>query len=98
MADGSGEGWTWRFDPFLWGKLDRAGMTELSAEGAPPLAHIYADNSGIMKRRAMAGHETDLIPATAPHIVIPDSEHHIMVDQPLALVAAVRALLATWPA
>ena len=23
MADGSGQGWTWKFDPFLWGKLDR---------------------------------------------------------------------------
>ena len=40
----------------------------------------------------------DLIPAAAPHIVIPESEHHVMVDQPLALVAALRALLAAWPA
>jgi hypothetical protein len=32
-----------------------------------------------------------------PRIVIPDSEHHIMVDQPLALVAALRTLLAVWP-
>ena len=31
-----------------------------------------------------------------PSIVIPDSEHHIMVDQPLALVAALRAVLTTW--
>ena len=31
-------------------------------------------------------------------IAIPDSNHHIMVDQPLALVAALRALLAAWPA
>ena len=30
-------------------------------------------------------------------VIIPDSEHHIMVDQPLALVAAIRALLVAWP-
>jgi hypothetical protein len=30
-------------------------------------------------------------------VEIPDSHHHIMIDQPLALVAAIRALLATWP-
>jgi hypothetical protein len=30
-------------------------------------------------------------------VVIPDSEHHIMVDQPLALVSAIRALLISWP-
>jgi pimeloyl-ACP methyl ester carboxylesterase len=38
-----------------------------------------------------------MIPPDTPQIVIPDSEHHIMVDQPLALVAALRALLAVWP-
>jgi pimeloyl-ACP methyl ester carboxylesterase len=98
MADGGGEGWTWRFDPLLWTKLDRAGMTELDAAGAAPLAHIWGDKSEIIKRHAMASQGRDLIPASAPHIVIPDSEHHIMVDQPLALVAALRALLAAWPA
>jgi hypothetical protein len=30
-------------------------------------------------------------------IEIPDSHHHVMIDQPLALVAALRALLAAWP-
>jgi pimeloyl-ACP methyl ester carboxylesterase len=30
-------------------------------------------------------------------VIIPDSEHHIMVDQPLALVSAIRALLVGWP-
>jgi hypothetical protein len=29
-------------------------------------------------------------------IEIPDSHHHIMIDQPLPLVAALRALLADW--
>ncbi len=31
-------------------------------------------------------------------IAIPDSAHHIMIDQPLALISALRALLAVWPA
>lgn len=31
------------------------------------------------------------------NIEIPDSHHHVMIDQPLALVAALRTLLATWP-
>ncbi|MEO8925594.1 MAG: alpha/beta hydrolase [Caulobacteraceae bacterium] len=97
MADGSGEGWTWRFDPLLWNKLDRSGMGEIGREDAAPLAHIWGDKSEIIKRHNMGGRGGDLIPADAPHIVIPDSEHHIMVDQPLALVAALRALMAAWP-
>jgi hypothetical protein len=38
-----------------------------------------------------------MIPASAPRVALPDSEHHVMVDQPLALVAAMRTILATWP-
>jgi len=30
-------------------------------------------------------------------VVIPDSEHHIMVDQPLALISAIRGVLTSWP-
>ncbi|MFI4935597.1 MAG: alpha/beta fold hydrolase [Caulobacterales bacterium] len=98
MADGSGEGWTWKFDPFLWGKLDRSAMTEaMSGKPAAPLAQIFGDRSAIMRRRE-AGMRGDFVPPGVPSISIPDSEHHIMVDQPLALVAALRALLAVWPA
>ncbi len=96
LDDGS-QGWTWRFDPALWDKLDRSAMSELDREGAAPLAHIWGDDSAIIRRHGVAGRGADLIPAWAPHIVIPDSEHHVMVDQPLALVSALRALLAAWP-
>jgi pimeloyl-ACP methyl ester carboxylesterase len=97
MEDGSGEGWTWRFDPFLWGKLDRSAMSEAKpGPGAAPMAHIFGDKSNIIRRHF--GQAANIIPAGTPQIIIPDSEHHIMVDQPLALVAAIRALLAVWPA
>ena len=99
MLDGSGEGWTWRFDPFLWGKLNRGGM-QLATDTSrlAPLAHIHGDKSNIMRRRMQSETPANSpIPASTPQIVIPDSEHHIMVDQPLALVAALRAVLATWP-
>jgi hypothetical protein len=42
--------------------------------------------------RAMA-----ILPPDTPVIPIPDAAHHVMVDQPLALVAALRRLLASWP-
>jgi pimeloyl-ACP methyl ester carboxylesterase len=95
MEDGSGEGWTWRFDPFMWGKLDRGAMQALDRSKAPPIAQIFGDRSGIMQRRER-GQRSDL-PEGIPSSAIPDSEHHIMVDQPLALVASLRALLSVWP-
>ncbi|MFC3067770.1 alpha/beta hydrolase [Phenylobacterium soli] len=100
LPDGSGEGWTWRFDPEMWNKLTRSGM-EFSNGGAGkvkvevPLAHIYGANSRIIEHRK-AGAPSPL-PDDVLEIEIPDSHHHVMIDQPLALVAALRALLAAWP-
>jgi len=101
MRDGSGRtGWTWKFDPEAWTKLDRAPFEDLRAARdlavRTPVAHLLGDRSGIVERRK-AG-EPSHLPEGTPEIAIPNSAHHVMVDQPLALVAALRALLATWPA
>ena len=99
LPQGEGEvggvGWTWRFDPFLWSKLDRTAMQSIiESKAKTPLVHIYGDHSKIIQRMAS---EPSFLPAGTRQIVIPDSEHHIMVDQPLALVAALRSVLALWP-
>jgi pimeloyl-ACP methyl ester carboxylesterase len=96
MEEGGEEGWTWRFDPQLWSKLDRAVMSDMALEESiTPLIHIFGENSKIMSRVAQ-GDPHGLL-SGLHSVVIPDSEHHIMVDQPLALVAAIRAVLAVWP-
>ena len=97
MADGSGMGWTWKFDPFLWRKIDRVELAELPRDRMAPMVEILADRSTLMLRRK-SGEMPDFIPPEVPNIVIPDSEHHVMIDQPLALVAALRTLLTIWPA
>ncbi len=97
MLHGGGQGWTWRFDPGLWGKLDRSDMAMDGPGPAAPMVHIYGDRSAIIRNHRAMGRDRELIAANVPRIVIPDSEHHIMVDQPLALVAALRAVLALWP-
>lgn len=98
MPDGSGEGWTWRFDPNMWGKLDRQqafGEGMSVAEVTTPMVHIYGAQSRIVEHRK-AGAPSPFPPGMI-EIEIPASHHHIMIDQPLALVAAIRALLAAWP-
>ena len=90
------DGWTWRFDPLLWGKLDRSAMTSLVLEPSwCPMLHIYGENSVIMKRSENSPGQQML--SSLKQVVIPDSEHHIMVDQPLALVSAMRGVLVGWP-
>ncbi|HEY8003749.1 MAG TPA: alpha/beta hydrolase [Phenylobacterium sp.] len=99
MPDGSGEGWTWRFDPNMWAKLDReramSGDFGQAAGVATPMVHLYGSKSRIVEHRK-AGAPSPFPPGML-EIEIPDSHHHIMIDQPLALVAALRALLAAWP-
>ncbi|HPA37707.1 MAG TPA: alpha/beta hydrolase [Phenylobacterium sp.] len=94
-----GVGYTWRFDPSMWNKLDRSVMMGMTADGPPkvsvPLAHIFGDRSVVMSRRASG--QPSPLPADILEIAIPDSAHHIMVDQPLALIASLRSLLAVWP-
>jgi pimeloyl-ACP methyl ester carboxylesterase len=98
MPDGSGEGWTWRFDPNMWAKLDRSQMMQgpaVAPTTTPPMVHIYGAQSRIVEHRK-AGAPSPFPPGMI-EVEIPVSHHHIMIDQPLALVAAIRALLAAWP-
>ncbi|QUD86786.1 alpha/beta fold hydrolase [Phenylobacterium montanum] len=94
--DGGGEGWTWRFDPQLWNKLDRVGLSSLTAPPGPhaPMVHVYGENSAIIQRMQAAERR---VPADVPSFAIPDAEHHVMIDQPLALITALRGLLVSWP-
>jgi len=98
LEDGSGEGWTWRFDPNMWAKLDRTAMSAAPG-GVPkvtvPMAHIYGAQSRIIEGRRSG--QPSPLPSRMPEVEIPASHHHIMIDQPLALVSAIRGLLAVWP-
>ncbi|MET0371516.1 MAG: alpha/beta hydrolase [Sphingobium sp.] len=89
------DGWTWKFDD------DAA--TSLNAEshayradlfGVPvPTDVIYGALTEVMHegRRAMAA---EIAPLCGPPICIPAAHHHIMIEQPIALTAAIDALLA----
>jgi pimeloyl-ACP methyl ester carboxylesterase len=87
-------GWTWRFDPMLFPRLDRTSVNQLIGKKPGPVTHIYGDRSNVIAR---SGGRPDILGPEVKKIEIPDSDHHIMVDQPLALVAAIRAVLAHWP-
>ncbi|EQA98498.1 pimeloyl-ACP methyl ester carboxylesterase [Sphingobium wenxiniae] len=90
--DGS---WTWRFDRNLWRGIDIGDPWADLSGVKVPMAHIRGDHSfltaGAMHRRMRS-----TAPETMPFIDIPAAYHHVMVDQPLALVASLRTLLAAW--
>ena len=97
-VSGDPDGWTWRFDPMMMKKFNHADLFALHGRDVKRVAHIIGDRSALTDPDIFARAHADLMPADAPKIVIPDCAHHVMVDQPLALVAALRTLLAVWPA
>ncbi len=88
-------GWTWRFDPLV--AQIHPGEPERSLGAAAcPVAVMWGSESALVDP-AVAAHVASLSPSGTPHIEIPAARHHVMVDQPLALVTALRGLLSVWP-
>jgi pimeloyl-ACP methyl ester carboxylesterase len=58
-------------------------------------ALIFGENSKLVSRDR-ASYIASLMGPKAPIIELPRAQHHLQLDQPLAFVAAVRALLETW--
>jgi pimeloyl-ACP methyl ester carboxylesterase len=61
-----------------------------------PLALIRGGKSQLLQPED-AAYLLSLIAPGSPYVEIPEAEHHVMIDQPLGFVAALRALLAAWP-
>jgi pimeloyl-ACP methyl ester carboxylesterase len=87
-------GWTWKFDPaFSVRELVR--LRDLLPRLTAPVALLRCEHG--LVGEAMAAEMARLVPGGLPVAALPDAGHHPMLDQPLALVAALRTLLAVWP-
>ncbi|RYY25838.1 MAG: alpha/beta hydrolase [Sphingomonadales bacterium] len=92
-------GWQWRFDPEIWRDIEtRSGdlLSDLPRKARCPLALIVGEASELI-RDEIATYMRGIYPEGTPFIGIPEAGHHIMADQPLALVAALRSCFAYWP-
>jgi pimeloyl-ACP methyl ester carboxylesterase len=96
MTDGSGTGWTWKFDPELWHNFEMPPLGQLLSQVNCPVALVWGERSKLMYPATMAFMLREL-PDDIVKFSIPDADHHVMIDQPLATTAALRALLAAWP-
>ena len=80
-----------------WEKFGRLDPIALVKGARSPLAIIRGAKSQLFQAED-AAYLLSLIAPGSPCVEIPEAEHHVMIDQPLAFVAALRALLAAWPA
>ncbi|MGH3279618.1 MAG: alpha/beta fold hydrolase [Trebonia sp.] len=85
------DGWTWKWDPRVFVRdVPREPLTRLACRVA-----LFRAEHGIMSAE-MSEIMYDRLGRVAPVIEIPAAGHHVMLDQPIALAAALRTLLSDW--
>ncbi|MDP3740238.1 MAG: alpha/beta hydrolase [Hyphomonadaceae bacterium] len=91
-----GDGWVWKFDPSIWQRfvVSRPPQELLKATRCR-IALMKGDKSALWEED-VEEYMRDLLNRQVPFIVIPEARHHVMLDQPLAVVAALRTLLQEW--
>jgi pimeloyl-ACP methyl ester carboxylesterase len=85
-------GWTWKFDPGIFAREQFTPelLTRLDCRVA-----LFRAEHGIVTQQ-LSEVMYDRLGRAAPVVEIPAAGHHIMLDQPIALVAALRTLLSDW--
>jgi pimeloyl-ACP methyl ester carboxylesterase len=85
-------GWTWKYDPRIFnrGSFTPELLTRLDCRVA-----LFRAEHGIVSQQ-LSDVMYDRLGRVAPVVEIPAAGHHIMLDQPIALVAALRTLLSDW--
>lgn len=85
-----GGGWAWKFDEELPLTLkDAERVPEDYAGLTVPTGIIHGALSASCTPRTLA-HTVELIPGEVPVAAVADARHHVFLDQPLAVVAALR--------
>ncbi|VCU68601.1 Haloalkane dehalogenase [Pigmentiphaga humi] len=88
-----GDGWLWKFDPFLPPGPHEPDAAVVLGGLDVPVDYVRGEFSTVVRQQ-----EAERIVACLRHgrgpVVVPQAYHYLMLDQPLALVAALRALLA----
>jgi pimeloyl-ACP methyl ester carboxylesterase len=90
------KGWTWKHDVAERGGKYRAEpLADYLKEMPCRKALIYGAESVLVTPEVLE-YMTGLYGPNDPIVCIPDAQHHLMLDQPLAFVDALRSILAGW--
>jgi pimeloyl-ACP methyl ester carboxylesterase len=87
-------GWTWKFDPHLFTHTMVA-MNEQLAAVRCRVAVLRGEHSVVVPHDT-AAYMYELMGRVSPVVTIPEAHHHLILDQPLSFVSALRTLLADW--
>ena len=92
------EGWVWKFDPRILGPDEERSsdwwqsLSNRFVSMELPRAVIFGEHSSMFSRRAADYVRSNTLDSV-PIVKINDAHHHLMLDQPLALAAAIDSIL-----
>jgi len=89
------DGFAWKFDPRVFEKASVTKLRDYFVAAKCPLAVVRGAQSTVLPRD-VADYMVGLLPGRVPFLEIPDGHHHLMFDQPLPLLAAIRGILSDW--
>ncbi len=89
-------GWTWKFDDGLFQKFEfgENQHRDLAKLGCR-VGVIYGEQSYLFSQD-IADYMFKVLDESVPFVGIPEAQHHLFLDQPIAFVSALRTLLAEW--
>lgn len=88
-------GWTWKFDPAVFNRFSPRLFHDYLADIHTRVAIFRGEFSDLVTPD-VSEYMSELLGRNAPFVEIPQAHHHLLLDQPLAFVAALRAILADW--
>ena len=85
-------GWSWKFDPqiFLSSQMEPEDLAEAGCEVALVRGERGMATTDITESVA------EILGGHVPVTLVPDAGHHIMFDQPIALIALLQTLIGQW--
>lgn len=88
-------GVTWKFDPTVFMNVSTDLLSDYLASARCRIALIRGEHSLVVPPET-GEYMYELLQRNAPMVEIPEAHHHLILDQPLAFIAALRALLSDW--
>ena len=88
-------GWTWKFDPRVFLRISLTPLSEYLSQTRCRVAVLRGELSNLVPPET-GEYIYQLLRRNAPIVEIPQAHHHLILDQPLPFIAALRALLADW--
>ncbi len=88
------DGYTWKFDPRVFLRFAPRSIQDVLREVRCRVA-LFRAEFGLLTPD-IGDYMYELLDRNAPVVEIPGAHHHLMLDQPLALVTGLRTILADW--